>query len=339
MSHFTVLVVGKDHEKALAPFHEFECTGEDDEFVQDIDETEEDRQEYESHTHTKNRNIATRELADTYSDQFYRDPTVEEQARIEKRDTKDLFTSSKDWGEGRGYRARVRFVPEGWETVEIPSKELMTFADFIKYWHGRNAVIFGSKPELSGDHKYGYVLLNADGSVQKSIKRTNPNDKWDWYSVGGRWAGFFKLKPGVIVAERGEQSWMQKMSGEAYPEGHADRAYKGDIDWAGMKASRIVEAEKAWADYDAQKDKHDAKDPYWHFGIQKGESREAFIKRKGSISTFAVIKDGKWYERGSMGWWAVISDEKDQDAWDREFMKLFESLPEDTLLTLVDCHI
>ena len=52
MSHFTVLVVtnekptGEVLEKALAPFHEFECTGVDNEYVQDIDVTEKLRKEY-----------------------------------------------------------------------------------------------------------------------------------------------------------------------------------------------------------------------------------------------------------------------------------------------------
>lgn len=42
MSHFAVLVVG-EVEHNLAPFHEFECTGTDNEFVQDVDQTEEAR--------------------------------------------------------------------------------------------------------------------------------------------------------------------------------------------------------------------------------------------------------------------------------------------------------
>lgn len=48
MSHFAVLVVG-EVEHNLAPFHEFECTGTDNEFVQDVDQTEEARADYESH--------------------------------------------------------------------------------------------------------------------------------------------------------------------------------------------------------------------------------------------------------------------------------------------------
>jgi hypothetical protein len=45
MSHFCVLVVG-DVDYELAPFHEFECTGLNDEFVQSIDDTEQQREDY-----------------------------------------------------------------------------------------------------------------------------------------------------------------------------------------------------------------------------------------------------------------------------------------------------
>ena len=34
MSHYSVLVIGENVEEQLAPFHEFECTGDDNEYVQ-----------------------------------------------------------------------------------------------------------------------------------------------------------------------------------------------------------------------------------------------------------------------------------------------------------------
>ena len=40
-----------------------------------------------------------------------------------------------------------------------------------------------------------------------------------------------------------------------------------------------------------------------------------------------------------MGWFAVVSDEKDEDAWVEEVKQLLASLPPDTLLTMYDCHI
>jgi hypothetical protein len=57
----------------------------------------------------------------------------------------------------------------------------------------------------------------------------NPDSKWDWYSVGGRWAGYFKLKPGA-TGELGEPGVFDNK-----PEHDADIATVEDIDWANME--------------------------------------------------------------------------------------------------------
>ena len=54
---------------------------------------------------------------------------------------------------------------------------------------------------------------------------------------------------------------------------------------------------------------------------------------------FAIVKDGEWYERGEMGWWAIVSNEKEKDDWETEVKALLKDIPGDTLLTVVDCHI
>jgi len=61
--------------------------------------------------------------------------------------------------------------------------------------------------------------------------------------------------------------------------------------------------------------------------------------RDQAIAPFALIKDGKWYQKGEMGWWAVITDEKDQDNWNKECNKLLDECSEDALISLYDCHI
>ncbi|CAQ71573.1 hypothetical protein [Cupriavidus taiwanensis] len=70
-------------------------------------------------------------------------------------------------------------------------------------------------------------------------------------------------------------------------------------------------------------------------------TREAYVQaaRDAAGVTFAVLHDGKWYERGSMGWWGCVSDEKDTNEWYRQFAELIDGLPDDTPLTVVDCHI
>jgi hypothetical protein len=52
-----------------------------------------------------------------------------------------------------------------------------------------------------------------------------------------------------------------------------------------------------------------------------------------------VLKDGKWAERGEMGWFGMVSNEQDKNAWDQQFNDMLDALPDDTLITICDCHI
>src|SRR5688572_18466469 len=86
MSHFTVLVIGPDHEQQLGAFHEFECTGEDDEHVVDVDITDEARREYAEASVTKIKlaDGTIRELFGedgNWAPDLLRDPTPEELAK------------------------------------------------------------------------------------------------------------------------------------------------------------------------------------------------------------------------------------------------------------------
>jgi hypothetical protein len=195
MSHFTVGVItpakptDDELKAALQPFHEFECTGEDDQYVTDVDVTDELATDYQKYEAAR---------------------AAEEQ------------------------------------------REPRPFDEWVVGW---------TSAEKREDGRW--------------YRHTNPNAKWDWWTVGGRWAGMIALRDGKS----------------------ADQARIGDID-----LSRRA--------YDAN---------------------EAF-------STFAVVKDGEWYECGRMGWFACVSDAKPEGEWETELQKLLAANP-DAWLTVVDCHI
>ena len=145
----------------------------------------------------------------------------------------------------------------------------------------------------------------------------NPDSKWDWYEIGGRWKGQLLTKDGKS----------------------ADIALVSDIDFDGMRKQSSKEAEETWER--AQKDKDPAKD-YFLFGVEKGDTKERFIARSSSWDTHAVITpDGVWHERAKMGWWAVTYDEtEDSTTWSSKFYDRFlKNLDPNTTLVLVDCHI
>ena len=58
-----------------------------------------------------------------------------------------------------------------------------------------------------------------------------------------------------------------------------------------------------------------------------------------TIVTFAVVKNGEWFESASMGWWGMTSDEKDEDEWKNTIQELLADVPDDTLISIYDCHI
>lgn len=361
MSHFTCLVIGDNYEEQLAPYHEFECTGNNDEYVIDVDRTEEARQEYLSNKEKICRNEETGAIVSAYDDRFYKNS--------EKKDK--LFSNDKV------RYVKVRYVPEGWVEEMRATKDMKTFREFLQDWYGSRELLPG---EVHGEnHKFGFVEIDESGEVVRLIKHTNPNAQWDWYSLGGRWCGFFPLKDtscGVVGCGTGAATGLKPK------EGTADHIRKGDVD---IDRARREAEEEANSSFDKWEkcftglprpsswktffDKVDSKEISYEearklYGDQPvikrwdgytrkeqmwcstpvalfGFDREAYVKkcRNNALVTFAVVKDGKWHDRGSMGWWRIVSDEKDQDQWSEEFQKMYDELPDDTMLTLVDCHI
>jgi hypothetical protein len=297
MSHFTVMVMGEEPEKQLAPYHEFECTGVDDEYVQDVDITDEVRGEI-------------------------------------SKDGKTLVQAL------------------GWYGLEDRIVEHESMVD------------------RANGHKYGYAVVR-NGELVKAIDRTNPNKKWDWYQLGGRWTGLLKLRIG-FDGEAGDHGLM---TNRAKP-GYVDQARKGAVDFDGMRAEAEAKARdeyrrfhaligdtpppRTWAEIRAQHEGNieAARAAYQqqpaikllvaddHFRWE--DSPERFLcsedefaqkARDAAIVTFAIVKDGSWYERGRMGWWACVSNEKERDEWNREFSKLLDGVDDGTLISVFDCHI
>jgi hypothetical protein len=315
MSHFTVLVIGGNPEKQLQPYHEYECTGVDDEYVIDVDNTEE----------------------------------------VEGWLKEELFAGKK----GSNY---------DYEYDEEDAKENLT--GYKKMSRSEYFTLIGSSIDNEIADYHGYTKKEG-----KWIRRTNPNKKWDWYQLGGRWAGFFKMKHAEVEAVVGEESFM----GSPAREGYADQLLKRDIDFDSMRAEAVGKADgnyqyamsvfgdapvnETWDTIrDGNKDNiEEARNIYWAqprcvawqakrrekdwpFGHSSSPdnfiiSKEQYLKRAsdGAVATFAVVKDGQWYEKGSMGRWACVSDEKDN--WNEEFAKLLDSVSDDTLLSVYDCHI
>lgn len=385
MSHFSVLVVTDerpDHDAlkgVLQPWHEFECTGTDDEFVVDVDKTAEAREKYAEDTVRRLRGPKGG-LYEPWADQFYRDPTDEEAKKIGPFAGSGfghgLSWSSKDWGDGKGYRARVQFIPDGYTEVTLPLKEVQSFADWAAEYYGLEKTRDPNKRKP----KNGYVHVDIDGAAIRVVDRTNPNARWDWWQLGGRYSGRLRPRKGrEESAAVGTRSWTnedQNITG-------VDSCQVCDLDLESMQAERSKERQQ-WVDEIVTKsglsrgdvDLAIKADPTFHEEWltlpeprPRGNEYDAWLRAKGdlgritaearkavwdlpavgdlsvsdwiaqapAITAFAVVKNGHWYEKGKMGWWACVHDEKED--WDQRFIELFAGLRPDQFVSIVDCHI
>ena len=199
MSHFTVAVFTdgtKTLEELLQPYHEFECTGTDDQYIQNVNKLNERKDEYLKEM-VNRLQAPDGQLFDPWDARFFRDPTSEEKKDCNLMGSGrcgELAYSSRDWGDGKGYRPKIEFVPKGFTEIEVKTSDVKSFRDFLAD-DGDDKILIGDEPP-GEDHKYGWVRVDSAGEVVEVIRRTNPNSKWDWWVIGGRYCDQLITKTG-----------------------------------------------------------------------------------------------------------------------------------------------
>ena len=160
---------------------------------------------------------------------------------------------------------------------------------------------FDKQYEEHGEGWNDYQWKKNGNGVWEEWSTYNKNSKWDWYALGGRWVKSIKTKSGEFV----------------------DECFLDEIDWSPFKPEDYEEeTKKDWSGNEYRKLKDSVKYHYTENDV-----------------TFCVIIDGVWYERGKMGWWACVSDEKENNDWNEEFMNLIKALPEKSIVANYDFHI
>jgi hypothetical protein len=337
MSHFAVLVIGDNIEEQLAPYQENNMGDCPQEYLEFNDVTDEHTEEYNNTTKTMVVIEGEEGYFETHDNRFKKVLSEEEFEKIKdynKNKSEDepfISTGSSGWGTDKEYY-QSNVYPENAKEVEVPFTELMeTVDEYITDYCGY------SKDEETG--RFGYW--------------ENPDAKWDWYSVGGRYAGILHLKEGVEKqAEPGfSWGWDAQSISDTLSQPKVDMATKKDVDWDQVhhtkesydKAIRFWEMYIEGAEPETEEEKEQLKFTFYkkEYYTERYGNKETYAKCSSAFVMWAVIKDGVWYEKGQMGWWAM-SDESHDEAidWDLNFYDRFiKDLPEDTQLTIVDCHI
>ena len=280
MSHFTVLVIGEDVDKQLAPYDE---------------------------------NIEVPKYIEYTKEQLIQKGKDEIKQYAEKGAYSKYIKDPEGYIAKGGFdenQAHIKYLQEGFpKQLQWTDEEI--YENQIQYYD----------PEM----------IDEDGNVWSTY---NPGSKWDWYVEGGRWNGMLITKDGRYV----------------------NSARKGDIDFDKMLQNQIDALNDQYDEYEAAlrlKDDADTAEErekaegevklasFMTFGYDaEPVSREEYVsKATNALSTFAVVKDDEWYEKGKMGWWAMVSDEKDEDEWEATMQRFIDEADDDEIFTIIDCHI
>ena len=317
MSHFAVLVVG-DVDHNMAPFHEFECDGRDDEFIKDIDRTEEYRKDFEEAKQRYAKEVA--EGADAQT-------------------TRYSFKGS-------------------------------TFREYLTDYCGLKSLEIGEELDLKEKHKFGYAK-HLGGDDFQVIDRTNPDKFYDYYGSGYR---AFKLKEGgekVSEAFKGDIDF-EGMFKEA--EENARSLYRKVIAAMGYKEGKHPKMKYTWSQLVDQFSPDEGEPTMTRDEADAIYKKQAAVKRferaqkAGRINwqelgcwckvddfnmsendyvksqcihslSYGFVIDRQYHSRGRMGWCAISIGDKAAEAWDAEYKKFLDELPDDAYLTMLDCHI
>lgn len=188
-------------------------------------------------------------------------------------------------------------------------------------------------------------LIHEDG---KYYDETNPNAKWDWWTIGGRWSNMLLHKNGQecdsLQKRDLDEPIMKKhvcsRATEAYRRAHEIIKNRPVKTWSQIIAVH-EDINAARAEYHAQEVIKDFSDEFGPFAeiseYLKSEEEYVASEIKQWLCTFAVVYNNTWNERGSMGWFGCVKDES--ASWPDDFEKLYSEIPDDYYLTVVDCHI
>lgn len=207
----------------------------------------------------------------------------------------------------------------------------------------------------------------------------NPDSKWDWYQVGGRWAGKFSIKSDAspIDFSMGELSWGWDVGADDPRFANkADVAKKRAIDFEAMRDVARKEANERWDQYEAavadygplpesfmdldrtSEEFAAAREAYWQnatvvalrevigfmaFPTEEfAGTRADYVQRaaNGVVPGFAYLDHNGWIEPGKMGWFGMSSDTPEsRDEYNAKINQIIDELPDDVTLVNVDCHI
>lgn len=199
-----------------------------------------------------------------------------------------------------------------------------------------------------------YEQYDEDGN---ELSTYNPNSKWDWYSVGGRWRNSLLTKKDNedVISETSLEDLINQGSNlrKETPIGYkwVDGAKIKDIDFKKAiefkntynKAIRFWEIYVEGKEPITEEEKENIKFELYkkEYYIKRYGTKENYANMESIFSCWALLDETGWYEKGKMGWWTMNDSTRDSEKLFIEKFTETINKPEnqDKYLIIVDCHI
>lgn len=314
MSHFTVAVFIPSAEVAdpaqlpdailarLAPYQENNMGTCPSEYMEFNDQEDELRKEYETEGYDR---VV---LADGTVDGCTWDEKYKSEACRAAKAGDPLMMR-----DGHRELEQERCYPDGSEVREVPySKMYETFQVFAADHHGHDA-----PDEKTG--RYGYW--------------ENPQAKWDFFTLGGRWSDHFPVTDAGMHF-KGERSW--GMEDVPVKSGTADATQVKAVDWRRVSADtqqRIDEKYGAWCRYrDSPADNEDPfygiRDTAMSLGLVSCKNRSELTADEQDPGKFRLApwSEGRWLSAGNPRYDVLDLTPFSAAEWDASFRNYFHSL-------------
>ena len=171
-------------------------------------------------------------------------------------------------------------------------------------------------------------MLDNDNNL---LSTYNPDSKWDYWQVGGRFSGMLHIIPTALDGYHGME--------------YADSAFVRHVKWVQPLDKEEREDIIKWWNVNIEGAEGE-KDTYFIYNPEYYKKRfkdaETYIKTQELPCYHAVVTpDGIWHEPSKVGWWGCTNgDPSDELEWDLHFKERFIDTAEfDWVATIVDCHI
>ena len=186
----------------------------------------------------------------------------------------------------------------------------------------------GILEKLTKDDPYHYIrddyddeYVDEEGNLYSTY---NPNSKWDWYSVGGRFGGELLRKDGEYT----DEAYASELNFERDEESYKSYLRFWEI---AVEDAPLEEGEEApFVLYKKE----------YYLDTYKTKENFADVCSR-PIFHAVVTPDGEWHEPGQMGWFSSLAEPDDTFEWNRKFYDTYlkPAIENNWHVTLVDCHI